>query len=80
MIETAPVFHATEEDMQDSFGDFVEAIDARLSGPGICKSAHSVPALHASSVVSAAAAHAYQVVTHCHLQSAACLQLCAPLA
>ena len=39
MIETAPTFHATEEDMLDSFGDFVEAIDARLSGPGICKSA-----------------------------------------
>ena len=38
MIETAPVFQATEEDMLDSFGDFVEAIDARLSGPGICKS------------------------------------------
>lgn len=36
--ETAPVFHATSEDMLDSFGDFIEAIDARLAGPGICKS------------------------------------------
>lgn len=32
-----PVFHATDEDMADSFGDFIEAIDARLAGPGICK-------------------------------------------